>query len=302
MARRTMAVGVMVTALAATTAVASAGPITVSAKLETGTVSITQTSDPAGGVDYAVAINGPIHDHGWTYKGQLSGIRRTTESFTENLSSIGAFDVTSDPAGVTGRCATWSTLGNLVSTDAPVDTDIECVLSKDGSTPWLMGISSTLAPAVTDTNGTTWRGFYTHTETTTPSQSATPPSHGDSQVEERSFQGGLQYTVQFSGQVAVGSSLYTGEILSDSSGWFYIHDGNPTPTVNVSGSNDGHTVSGQCTGAQSSSGWDWDCNLSLDSAPSVDVALATTSGGSGIFCSGAGDDYECDTYTTGNYT
>ena len=100
------------------------------------------STDPAGGVDYAVSIKGLIRDHGWTYDGGLSGIRHTTESFTENLSIIGPFDVTADPAGVTGMCDTYSTVGEYASSDAPVDTTIYCVLSKDGSTPWLTVIDS----------------------------------------------------------------------------------------------------------------------------------------------------------------
>jgi hypothetical protein len=306
MLRQLTAAGLVVTGLTAMTGVASANPITVSAKVNTGTVSITRTADPVtGDVDYAVSINGQIRDHGWNYSGELSGTRQSA-SFPDSLSEIGAFDVTSNPAGVTGMCTSYSTFGSLTANyDDPVDAEFECVLSKDGSTPWLTALSSALTPAVTDANATMWQGYYAQTETTTPTLRTASPSHGDSQVVENSYGGdGGRYTLQLSGQIAIGSSLYTGEISSDWSDRYYLHDGNPTPTVNVSGSNGGHTVAGPCTGAVTSSGWDWDCSLSLDSSPSVDVKLGIRNSNSGIFCSGsnANDTYACDTYTTGNYS
>jgi hypothetical protein len=304
MLRRITAAGTVAAALAAITGVASANPITVSAKVNTGTVSITQTPDPVtGGVVYAVSIQGLIRDHGWTYDGELSGVRHTTESFTENLSSIGTFDVTADPAGVTGMCDTWSTIGNTVTTDAPVDTTIYCVLSKDGSTPWLTVIDSYLAPDVTDTTRTTWRGYYALTDTSTPTFEKPPPTHGDSQVIDETVGGGDRYKLQLSGQVAVGSGLYTGEISSDWSGVSYIHDGEPEPTVKVSGTDNGHTVTGPCSGAWTSSGWNFDCSLSLDSGPAADVRLSIVTGNSMSFCGDTADgSTQCDSYATGEYT
>lgn len=300
---RATALGSLVAAIALMPGVANATSIGVSARVETGTVTITQTTDPGtGAVDFAVSIKGPIHGHGWTYTGELSGTRQES-AYNESISEIGTFDIAADPAGVTGMCNTSSIIGGTISSDAPVDTTIYCVLSKDGSTPWLTVIDGYLAPAVTDTTGTTWRGYYALTDTSTPTFEKPPPTHGDSQVIDETVGGGDRYKLQLSGQVAVGSGLYTGEISSDWSGVSYIHDGEPEPTVNASGTDNGHTVTGPCSGAWTSSGWNFDCSLSLDSGPAADVRLSIVTGNSMSFCGDTADgSTQCDSYATGEYT
>ena len=303
MLRQLTAIGAVVTALAAMTGVAGAGPVTVSSTVNAGTVTITQTTDPVTGVaDFAVSIKGVIRDHDWTYTGELSGTRQSDDD-SENLNYIDTFDVTATPAGVTGMCNSYSTSGSLANVSAPVDADLECLLSKDGSAPWLASLNSTLAPVVTDTNLTTWQGYYTQTQTTRPTLRQSP-THGDSQVHSNGWGDGDRYSLQLSGQIAIGSALFNGELASDWSQRFYLHDGPPEPIVNVSGSNDGHTVAGPCSGYPTSSGWAFECSLSLDSAPAVDVQFVIKDANSGTFCTGSYADgtYICDSYTTGTYS
>lgn len=309
--RRLTAAGVGIAGIALTMGVASAAPVTVTpryAEAGAGTVSLTRTTDPAtGDVDYDIVISGRIGDHGWGYTGELFGIRHATPSSFDTPTDIGSFDVTASPSGVSGRCSSYSTVGSTVSPSDPIDALFACVLSKNGSTPWLVQFQSTLLPAAAD--GSAWQGPFVETDAEATAISTTAEkSIGDVQVEERNDGGGLQYTVQFSGQVAIGSSVYTGEILSEPSGWFYLHDGEPTPTMAVAGIGGGHHVTGQCTGRAGgldydvSAGWDFDCSLSLDSAPSVNVSLGTTHQGDGTFCSDNSDGgLVCDIYTTGYY-
>ena len=307
--RRALGIGLTLSSAILTAAAAQAAPVTFHATYVqegAGTVTVARTADPVtGDVSYTVVIKGRIGVHGWSYTGRLSG----QSGPQGDTGSIPGFTVTSNPAGVSGSCAAYGNLGTSVSPVDSADFVFSCLLAKAGSTPWLSQLNSSLAPTSVDTGKTVWSGAYVDVDPEATAIGANRQvTYGDSQVQEFSSHGALQYTMQFSGQAAIGPSVYRGELLSALSAPVYLHDGSDIPPVDVAGSNAGHHVTGQCAGlpggAESdvfSGGWTFECQLSLDSATPAAVTLQTAPMTEGVICTGTGDDETCDSIWTGLY-
>src|SRR3954470_11511424 len=94
-----------------------------------------------------------------------------------------------------------------------------------------------------------------------------------------------QYQLSMSGRIAIGSDVYRGDLVSETSPW---QDTNAEiPKLRMRGNTDGHWVRGVCYGewggpfAGTLGGYALTCNLGLDGAPwqKVHLDLADTDGG-----------------------
>jgi hypothetical protein len=149
-----------------------------------------------------------------------------------------------------------------------------------------------LAPAGAPAESTTWTGAYV----TADAEMSTIGAHenvtyGDIQVQQLTSIGqGYAYELLFSGQVAIGATLYTGELSSSTSAWVFPPASRDIPTVDVSGSSGGHQVTGQCRSVEDDpfpetvDGWDFTCQLSLDGGAAAPVAIRSAVFKGGTVC------------------
>jgi hypothetical protein len=120
-------------------------------------------------------------------------------------------------------------------------------------------------------------------------------TYGDSQLMQYTDEGGgVQWgPLRLSGQIMIGTVRYRGDIVSEVGP--YVRE--PLiPTMQVSGSHGGLTVSGSCanpfpgplTQAVGQFEWtfDWNCRLAVNGGPESTVLLRTIYTGGGGRCSG----------------
>ena len=294
----------LVTATPAHAAAVSAQPAYV--QTGAGTVTVTRTVDAASETaSYAVNFTGQIGVHGWTYNGTLAGASSNSGFFALTSADVPAFSVTATPAGVTGECAGQSNTGSTVSPDLTPDYTFSCLLSKDGATPWLVQLDSVLTPNSAGA-GATWTGAYVALDAETATVGSNRGlTFGDAQFQTATVGGGLQYSLQLSGQLAFGSAIYRGELQSELSAIVYLHDGVDMPPTDVSGRNGTHQVTGWCSGRPGGyaydvfGGWTFFCTLSLDSAAPVNVTIKTAPTMQGQLCDAGAT--TCDTVDVGPY-
>jgi hypothetical protein len=95
--------------------------------------------------------------------------------------------------------------------------------------------------------------------------------------------------LRLSGQIMIGSTRYRGDLVSDTGPYGF---GVSIPDMTVSGSANGLTLSGDCSGVVDSVlsqvKWtlDFTCQLSVNTATPVTVQLQTTYTGGGGRCNG----------------
>jgi len=269
---------------------------TASAQASKGSVDLTISTGCCWS-DYTVHFRGPISDHGWSYSGTLTGVG-TTSVWTATMDETPILSMTSDDGTVSGNCA-----GNTVGTDevaqaadianvteapavteiggevstAAIEMDFGCVLSRNGGTPWQISLHSTITQ---DTSaGATWTGSYAETDVATPQVNVKGAlTYGDVQLGWFSPSGALQYgPLRFSGQIAIGATLYRGDLVSDLNNPVTALPGGYVPPLAVSGSSNGVNVSGTCNAVYNAAAlYDLVCTLAVDSAAPVTVSLQPT--------------------------
>lgn len=263
---------------------ASASAVSTSGQLSKGMVDLSRvTGDDGESSVYTVHFRGPISDHGWAYNGQLTAVGATW-SWTASLSSTPILSVTPDDGTVTGTCAGASDTADLVTTSA-FDMTFGCVLSRSGSTPWQITLRAALSQDATDP--ALWTGDYVESETTSQVNVPGDLTYGEAQLGNRSSVGYPSYgPLRLSGQISIGGTLYRGDLVSGTSDFIASND---IPPLSISGSGNGVTVSGTCSGtydetlAQAGlSSYDFSCSLAVGGAPPAAVSFKT------VFTSGTG--------------
>ena len=265
--RRATAIAVTVITLVGTAAAAQAG--TVGLTLTTDSATLTRNA--------AVTFRGQVVGHGWTYVGTLAGTGKTW-SYNSSLANLPILSMTSGDGTVAGTCVGSSETADQ-TTNAVIDMSFGCVLSRNGGTPWEVVLDSALQQLnASGYDDGTWSGTYGQATAPTPLVNAGhTPTYGQIQLGDAESGGAIQYgPLRFSGQIAIGASLFRGDLVSGTSAWVQSSD---IPPVAVSGSSDGQTVSGTCSGTpddvlgQGSSGDLFTCSLSVGSAAPVTVLL-----------------------------
>ena len=252
-----------------------------------GTVDLTtSTADDGESRVYTVHFRGPVTDHGWSYSGTLTGTG-STFAWSASMDSTPVLSVTSDDGTVAGRCVGGSGTADEVTASA-LHMKFGCVLSRNGSTPWQIALDSVLTQ---DTNaGSTWTGSYLEKDTGLPRVTAGQSvSQGEVQLGDETGDGYLTYgPLRLSGQIDIGGILYSGDLVSGTSEPVQSSD---IPPLAMSGSSNGMTVTGTCSGTYDSqvvgqtgvaSSYELDCSLAVGSAAPAAVTLKT------VFVTGTG--------------
>lgn len=286
----------------------SAAPVSVSpaaVRVSSGSVSIVQTVDAAGNANYAVTFTGTVGGHGWTYSGTLSGLSQ--QPFSEYSPNgpwvIPNFPVSSSNGRITGFCGARpgdSLDGvNLIAASSPVAPGsvgpvpqevFDCVLSRDGGTPWAITLDTLLANSSTDAGATTASGSFRGVEAASSLVAVPSTTFGDVQLTTHYIccgTGSLVFeSLVFSGQIDLGSTVYHGDLVSTGT----ATEGTPGAwtmnPITMSGTGPHEQVTGECSGTlnQSATGLvvstatdaspdDFTCNLSLNGAAPVTVTL-----------------------------
>lgn len=257
-----------------------------------GTVDLTVGSADNGTTSvYTVHFRGPITDHGWTHTGTLTAIGYSWP-WTASMANMPILDASTGDGKVTGTCAGISqaaAVDETVSGDGPVlDVTFGCVLSRNGSTPWEVSLQSVISQAQ---SVGPWTGIYVEDDTATPQVNQGSLTYGDVQFGYESADGAQRLgPLRFSGQIDIGGALYRGDLASGLSDWVTSDD---LPPVAVSGSSNGMTVSGTCSGIYDETSaqaglpsYEFDCSLAVGPAAPVAVSLKSVfDGGTGGACS-----------------
>ncbi|MDQ1696091.1 MAG: hypothetical protein QOJ03_1444, partial [Frankiaceae bacterium] len=248
-------------AVCAGAAASNAAPVSVhpkSIQVSRGDVTITRTSvSDAQEVDYTVSFVGPLKVHGWSHTGALTGTSSAViwETFTDNIPN---FDVATADRVVTGQCAGGP--DNPVDDTTTVDLSdardllnrhgysFDCVLSHDGGTPWQVIIKAQTQQSELSPDSTRFSGTYSVTDAETSVVGLDENvTYGDAQLTEYTDDGGgVQWgPLRLSGQIMIGTTRYRGDLVTDTGPYVF---GGSIPDMTVSGSANGLTVSGDCSG------------------------------------------------------
>lgn len=264
------------------TATANAGTVTL-------TRSLNLTTQNA---DFALTFQGRVTDHGWSYVGTLTGTG-STWGYGGEVSQPPYLAMTSGDGSVSGWCSGGSETGVLGADTlnmATPDMEFQCVLARNGGTPWAIKLDA-VAQQPAAIYQDTWSGRYVEADVTTQEAGADGnPTYGQVQLGSQTSDGaGISYgPLRFSGQIALGSFIYQGDLVSGTSAYVQSSD---IPPLSVSGTSRGVTVTGTCTGSPdptisnvtpSYDFYDFSCSLAAGTAPTVTVALR------GVFDTSAG--------------
>lgn len=261
------------------TAYAIALPAASDPPASAGTVTLVRGVDPATtDANFTVNFQGRISDHGWSYVGTLSGTG-TTWGYSGGVTQPPYLSMTSADGSVSGWCAGDSETGGLVAAGT-LDIEFRCVLSRDGGTPWETALDATTQQVASATSQSSWSGRYVGASVTAPEVAAdgSPSStYGEVQLGSQENGDAIAYgPLRFSGQIAIGSTLYRGDLVSATSAFVAS---SVIPPLPVSGTSNGVTVTGTCTGTPNETAsnvaptYSFTCSLAAGTAPAVTVTL-----------------------------